>query len=177
MFRVPFAESMAETPQLRQTQAINNLCTWAKAERDALKLLTENACASTPVLLGYKEEVQGPNDLVPGGYMLYLAMTKLPGCRLGVDYHFESNELEVAQIRQAFETAWINCCNAGVVVCPGTLDNLMWDTASKKIYIIGFQESRPSRPGEVWDDSIWKKWGFDRKPTFKKAFPSVKINT
>ena len=37
--------------------------------------------------------------------MLYLAMTKLPGCRLGVDYHFESNEPEVAQIRQAFKTA------------------------------------------------------------------------
>jgi hypothetical protein len=55
-FRVPFAESMAETPQVRQIQATDNLCTWAKAERDALKLLTENACPSTAVLLGYKLE-------------------------------------------------------------------------------------------------------------------------
>jgi hypothetical protein len=39
--------------------------------------------------------------------MLYLAMTKLSGCRLDVDYHFESNEPEVAQIRQAFKTAWM----------------------------------------------------------------------
>lgn len=47
------------------------------------------------------------NYFFPGGYMLYLAMTKLPSCRLGLDYHFESNEPEVAQIRQVYKTVWM----------------------------------------------------------------------
>ncbi|CAI7653643.1 unnamed protein product [Penicillium glandicola] len=39
----------------------------------------------TPALLGIKEEVQGPDGFVPGGYITYIVFERVPGTRLADD--------------------------------------------------------------------------------------------
>lgn len=48
-------------------------------EAGALKMLTEFNCSSTPSFLAVKTTEQSPPMWVPGGYLGFILMTKLPG--------------------------------------------------------------------------------------------------
>ncbi|KKA24170.1 Uncharacterized protein T310_1822 [Rasamsonia emersonii CBS 393.64] len=67
--QIPYAGSEFDPPEHRQSQATatGHLTGFAASELSALKLLTEKACPSTPTLLDYKHDIQGPEGLVPGG--------------------------------------------------------------------------------------------------------------
>ncbi|KAL1978988.1 hypothetical protein VTN96DRAFT_7560 [Rasamsonia emersonii] len=86
--QIPYAGSEFDPPEHRQSQATatGHLTGFAASELSALKLLTEKACPSTPTLLDYKHDIQGPEGLVPGGFVFYLLMNKLPGRRLRGDF-------------------------------------------------------------------------------------------
>jgi hypothetical protein len=104
-------------PQLRQRQALE-LEGFAKRELIALKLFTEKPCPSTPKLLGYKVGTQGPQDLVPGGFIVYVLMEKLPGYCLGRDAFWDLDESERADIRQKFKTAWMYVPSFIIYISP-----------------------------------------------------------
>lgn len=79
----------------------------AEIELGALKLFTEKGCTSTPKLLAFEEETQSSHDSVPGGYILYLLMEKLPGSRIDKDAFWHLDESERAKIREKFKDAWM----------------------------------------------------------------------
>ncbi|KAL2216427.1 hypothetical protein M432DRAFT_61931 [Thermoascus aurantiacus ATCC 26904] len=79
--QIPYNGSEYDPPALRSEQATEKLSGLAWAEREALQLLTKNGCASTPELLSFKQEEQGNDMWVPGGYILYMLMSRLPGER------------------------------------------------------------------------------------------------
>lgn len=52
----------------------------------ALRALTDMNCTATPKLLGWQHDIQGSNDLVPGGFVTYLVWEKVPGDPLGEEF-------------------------------------------------------------------------------------------
>lgn len=77
----------------------------AQEEIRALKTLNWNGCSSAPTLLAQKEDVQGAHDWVPGGYILYLLMNKLPGIQVPWVTHLCPEEQ--AAFEDAFKKAWL----------------------------------------------------------------------
>lgn len=55
---------------------------WATRESEILKELTEKGSKCTPRLIGLEVRDQTDRDYVPGGYVQYLLMEKLPGTNL-----------------------------------------------------------------------------------------------
>ena len=73
-------------------------------EIEALRMLTQAACSSSPTLLAWKQERQNADMWLPGGYIVYILMNKLPGiCIESIDFlpRHERDEL-----RKSFKDAW-----------------------------------------------------------------------
>ena len=109
--QIPYEGSEFDLPQERATQASEFPRKPSQLEYTALKFLTEKRCTSTPTLLGYKMDKQQENCLVPGGYMLYLLMTRMPGIPLGPDAEWNCPfwklpDAKRDEIREAFEVAY-----------------------------------------------------------------------
>ncbi|KAJ9359018.1 hypothetical protein DTO280E4_4881 [Paecilomyces variotii] len=148
--QIPYAGSEFELPAVRRRQA-DGFDRFAHNEFTSLKTLTSNQCKSTPSLLDYKDEKQDDFGPVPGGFILYLLMNELPGVRLTDDF-WNLERAERDKIRQSFKAAWEDCVRCGVYKFGADISNLLWDKHREKIYIVGFQMSRPSRPEDVWCD-------------------------
>ncbi|KAJ9224917.1 hypothetical protein DTO169E5_568 [Paecilomyces variotii] len=162
--QIPYIGSEFTRPQVRRRQAlpIDGL---AKKELDALRTFTEKGCASTPKLLGYKEEVQGPQDIVPGGFILYLLMERLPGSCLDEYAFWDLDESERAKVLEKFKTAWIDCYNAGLVPSNGLGETIMWDPAAERVYFTGFSDSFSSEESpEGWSERQWDEWDLFQRP-------------
>jgi hypothetical protein len=67
----------------------------------ALRLLAKASCQSAPRLLDVKKEIQRKNDDFPGGYVVYILMTHLPGSPPR-DF-WELPRVEKARIQKAFK--------------------------------------------------------------------------
>jgi hypothetical protein len=69
----------------------------------ALNRLAKASCQSAPRLLDVKKEIQSEEDEFPGGYVMYILMTFLPG---NPPYDFwELPRVEKARIQKAFKEA------------------------------------------------------------------------
>jgi len=68
--------------------------------------ITKNGCASTPELLSFKQEEQGNDMWVPGGYILYILMSRLPGERLR-NLFWRLDRTERDEIRKSFKSWWL----------------------------------------------------------------------
>jgi len=120
----------------RATQASETLGSFAQSEFDALRCLTERRCKSTPTLLGYKKDKQDENMLIPGGYIFYLLMTRLPGILLGTSVELDSLFWTLPSttrddIREAFKVAYMNLLDGGIYPKFPGFKHLLWDEALK----------------------------------------------
>lgn len=61
--------------------------------------------SSTPAFLAFKQEKQGLDAWVPGGYLAYILMEKLPGLSV-CDIYWYLDPEERAEVREGFKTAW-----------------------------------------------------------------------
>jgi hypothetical protein len=109
--QIPYMGSEFDLPEERATQASDVLIESSQSEYEALQHLTERRCQSTPALLGHKMDKQQENGLVPGGYILYLLMTRMPGIPLGTNVVFDSLFWKLPDttrdnIREAFKVAY-----------------------------------------------------------------------
>ena len=73
-------------------------------EIEGLRILTQAACSSSPTLLAWKKEKQTPNMWLPGGYIVYILMNKLPGIR--IDFVGVLPRQERDELRASFKDAW-----------------------------------------------------------------------
>jgi hypothetical protein len=69
----------------------------------ALRQLVKTSCQSAPRLLDVKDEKQSKKDEFPGGYVVYILMTFLPGYPPW-DF-WELPRVEKARIQKAFKEA------------------------------------------------------------------------
>lgn len=109
--QIPYMGSEFDLPEERATQASDVLIESSQSEYKALQHLTKRRCQSTPTLLGHKMDKQPKNGLVPGGYILYLLITRMPGIPLGTDVVFDSLFWKLPNttrysIREAFKVAY-----------------------------------------------------------------------
>ena len=95
-----------DPPEERQAQAKPELRGYAKSELRSLTHFTDKDCHSTPKLLAHRQDIQGPEGFIPGGYALYLLMERLPGCRLGENF-WALSETDRSDIREKFRGAWV----------------------------------------------------------------------
>lgn len=82
-------------------------------EIDILKRLTSAGCSSTPSLLAVKIDAQEESVLdcwMPGGYIAYILMTKLPGEPLDLNVFWNENVYTKAdrdEVRKAFKESYM----------------------------------------------------------------------
>lgn len=76
----------------------------AKQEIIALQKLADAGCSSTPSFMALKHESQDEKRYVPGGYITYILMEKVPGICLECIWDLPRDERD--QVRTAFKRAW-----------------------------------------------------------------------
>ena len=85
-------------------------------EIESLERVTAARCSATPQLLGVRVDAQNESILtwegsqwwMPGGYVVYILMTKVPGQSLDIGTFWVSFTAQDRQeIRKAFREAWM----------------------------------------------------------------------
>jgi hypothetical protein len=102
--RVPYFKTEARRSADRAKQASVVLNPGTEREIEALSILTKAGCSSSPALITWKQERQGKHDWVPGGYIVYLLMERVPGIRVHQLKDFSLQERDA--IRTSFKEAW-----------------------------------------------------------------------
>ncbi len=77
--RMPDTEMPHPNPSERAKYASKELNDYTENEIDVLRTLTESGCSAAPKLLSWTRELQDETMWVPGGYVVYILMEKLPG--------------------------------------------------------------------------------------------------
>ncbi|KAI2793865.1 hypothetical protein POX_a00452 [Penicillium oxalicum] len=72
----------------------------------AYKTLQSQACPVVPQLLGYQEELQGDDGLVPGGSSITIVWQKVPGFSLSREYFWNLDFDHREAIREEFRHAY-----------------------------------------------------------------------
>jgi serine/threonine protein kinase len=104
--RIPDIQTIHPNPSERAKYASNELSGFAENEIEVLAKLTECNCSGVPRLISWMRVKQGKTMWVPGGYVVYILMEKLPGISPS-DFFNEkkfSSEDRV-EIRKAFRVA------------------------------------------------------------------------
>ncbi|RAL02636.1 uncharacterized protein BO80DRAFT_443436 [Aspergillus ibericus CBS 121593] len=109
--QIPVLGTESLPPSVRALQATKNDSERAKSLRLAYYRLHAANCQHTPAFLGIGEEEQGPEGWVPGGYVVFLGFTRVPGERLGTGcvgegLFYELPFYERERIREAFRRAY-----------------------------------------------------------------------
>ncbi|RAH50038.1 uncharacterized protein BO95DRAFT_511030 [Aspergillus brunneoviolaceus CBS 621.78] len=113
------------------------------------------------------DTTQGPGGWVPGGYVLYIALTTvreedggmvaLSTGGIGEGAFYEMSPAARAQVRLAFKAAFTSFGRHRIV--PSTMwvpSRLFWDPVTQKIFFVGDFE-RTEREWK-WDDEEFRRW-------------------
>lgn len=108
IYRVPRILDRDESPADRAKHALGmRLGPETRREIEGLKRVTEAHCKMTPRLLGVKIEQQDETLSVrwwmPGGYVVYILMEKLPAVPLDYYYFWDLDATEREDIRKSFK--------------------------------------------------------------------------
>lgn len=104
--RIPYRGTEYHSISERTKQAIPSTGKYTINETDALKKLTEGGCSCTPALLGWTHKTQGDHLWVPGGYIDFILMEKLPGIA-PEDAFWGFDQKERDQLRESFKEGWL----------------------------------------------------------------------
>jgi hypothetical protein len=102
--QIPITGTEFQRPDVRATQAVR--CDHL-TELDALLAVKEHNLrfkgqSITPRLIGYRRDEQDQHDLVPGGYLVYLAWEKVPGVSLDHKTFWDAPFSTPQSIRETF---------------------------------------------------------------------------
>ncbi|KIW83504.1 hypothetical protein Z517_02749 [Fonsecaea pedrosoi CBS 271.37] len=136
-------------------------------ELQALEKFRETDSACTPVLVNFKKAVQPAEGQLPGGYLTFLVMTKMPGDSLFNMYYWGMTTEERHDITQKFLVAlrWIYAQGIEPVDCG--LRNILWDPETKKCSIIDFELWRETETSVGDETKELQRWGLARQPAAK----------
>lgn len=117
----------------------------AITEQNALETLTARNCSAIPELLGLVRTEQA-KDLpvgMPGGYLHYVLMHKVPGVSLDQVWRPDLPLDEKKLIRAACKKAWKELWDCGYTMVDTNKANLLWDSKTKKIFIVDTEDFSP----------------------------------
>ncbi|KUM63788.1 hypothetical protein ACN42_g3295 [Penicillium freii] len=155
--QIPLYGTRLDNVKVREAQASKPR---NHVELDALKDLTKNKCTAAPKLLGYRFDKQDANDLVPGGYIMYLVWEKVPGEPLDIN-EFWSLPFSQRQIfRDKFKKAYTEVLRFGYMPIMSTPSKIILDKTTGDMYALfkvsGFSWAARIRP----EDKEWKDYNF-----------------
>jgi hypothetical protein len=82
-------------------------------EPEAMMRLTGNRSTATPKVRGYRTGIQDANDLVPGGYIIYVVWEEVKGfCSLDQEYFWSLPYKKRQFIREKFKIAFRSATNS-----------------------------------------------------------------
>ncbi|RFU35279.1 hypothetical protein B7463_g1019, partial [Scytalidium lignicola] len=154
--QIPHGGTESDRLRSRALQASDNLPEYAKDELEGLKTLTTHGCRSTPALINFMQCKQEEDMWVPGGYLLYLLMTKCPG--KPIEHFRQQPYSKREEIRQALEVAHKESWRCGVVNDDYSSDNLLWDDVNKKCYFVDFKSWSQASSLNEWNERSLKGW-------------------
>ncbi|EXJ57068.1 hypothetical protein A1O7_07412 [Cladophialophora yegresii CBS 114405] len=136
-------------------------------ELEALKKFHETSSEYTPVLVNFMSTVQPAEGPLPGGYLTFLVMTKMPGDSLWNMYYWGMSDEERKQIREKFLVALDWIYEQGIEPVDCGLRNILWERASKKCTIIDFELWRDTDASFGDETKELQRWGLVRQPAAK----------
>ncbi|KAJ9294033.1 hypothetical protein DTO271G3_7161 [Paecilomyces variotii] len=110
----------------------------ADNEIDILEQLTEKGCSCTPKLLDYRITRQTKDQYVPGGYIAFILMEKLPGRNLNNFHTFTLEKRD--EVRIAAARAIREFHSLGYLHLDPGRRNLIWDDETKRCFIIDLED-------------------------------------
>ncbi|KAL1880317.1 hypothetical protein Plec18167_003720 [Paecilomyces lecythidis] len=132
-----------------------------ETELETLQNLTRNGCKSVPRLIGYSIEEQPKDGYVPGGYIVYIVMEKVPGRNL---FDFGEHPLEKRdKIRIAFGKAIRSefYSHGYIHMNPGR-SNVIWDEATNRCWIVDMEQADfVDPPMKLKPLCDWILWSLD----------------
>ncbi|QIW97964.1 hypothetical protein AMS68_003482 [Peltaster fructicola] len=138
--------------------------TTTNAEIQALKTFRTANTVSTPHLVAFEQQVQPDDGPLPGGYVTYTIMSKMPGQNL-LDYKYWSTGFEErAIIQEHFIVALRSLWALGIAPTDRALRNVLWEPISGQLSIVDFESwERPS--GLAMDEQKeLQAWGLAQRP-------------
>ncbi|KAJ5545025.1 hypothetical protein N7535_006587 [Penicillium sp. DV-2018c] len=127
------------------------------AEVEALISLNHKNCTAVPKLLGYGNRVQGEGDYVPGGYINYVAWARVAGEPIGSVSYWERDLVYREEVRSAFRAAYRELKKDVWAPRLSSLENLIYDEATKPMHISGFRDPDTLEP-EPFSDVTYAIW-------------------
>lgn len=136
--QVPSKGTEFSSPEERAKQADPGY----HGEFEAIKAFHEKASTVTPALLGYKEEAQDTQGIVPGGYVILFVFERvsgvplaedriLPGYRASLHTFFQNfNDTERREIRKHFDEGYRKLQELGWEPAYPWANHLIWDQSS-----------------------------------------------
>ncbi|KAK7894109.1 hypothetical protein LTR67_006811 [Exophiala xenobiotica] len=128
--RVPTRGGQGDDSEAQAPEAESSTTT--RAELKALKKFRGANSTYAPLLVNYKQAVQGSSGPLPGGYMTFTVMTKMPGDSLHNLYFWGMAEDEREEIVQKFLVALRSIYTLGIEPVDCALRNVLWERETKR---------------------------------------------
>lgn len=138
----------------------------ADNEIDFLEQLTEKGCSCTPKLLDYRISTQTKDQYVPGGYIAFILMEKVPGRNLNNFHTFTLKERD--EVRIAAARAIREFYSLGYRHMDRGRHNLIWDDETKRCFIVDLESVEyvgkpkkfiPNSEFVVWELACKSRYG------------------
>ncbi|KAJ6182900.1 hypothetical protein N7485_001542, partial [Penicillium canescens] len=134
--QIPLEGTRLDSARERQNQA----CPPRKhTEVEALLHLTEIRSAAVPEVRGYQTSKQEADDLVPGGYIIYLVWEEVSGCSLDPEYFWGVPYNKRQAIRENFKKAFSEVIGAGYQPVPSDPAKIIVNKDTNDVKICGFR--------------------------------------
>ncbi len=134
------------------------------AELKALEAFREKNVHGVPHLITWKKAEQPPGGVHPGGYLVYVVMTKMPGVTLWDIGYWSLPEDERSEIQAAFVAKLGEVRALSIAPYDCALRNVMWDMASKRLSIIDFEHYRNTLVPIDNETTELERWGLKSRP-------------
>ncbi|KAK2812028.1 hypothetical protein FQN50_001737 [Emmonsiellopsis sp. PD_5] len=137
------------TPQPSSTTISEIVC---------LEYFNEKGCSVTPRLLHKEKILQGPNLAMPGGYIVFIVMEKVPGVPLTDFWTYDRPKRD--RIREAFRKGMTEISSFGGYSIDMCLRNLVYDEQEDKCYFVDYEgfcidTSKTNFPIDQSDYHFW----------------------
>ncbi|KAE8374353.1 hypothetical protein BDV26DRAFT_300285 [Aspergillus bertholletiae] len=100
-------------------------------------------CMSTPELIYSCVDTQGSDDELPGGYIAFIVMQKVPGRRLEIFERLTPHEQN--RVRIAFVDALWEFCSNYFIHSDSRRENLIWNSEANRCFIIDLEDAEQCR--------------------------------
>ncbi|KAJ5697981.1 hypothetical protein N7488_011665 [Penicillium malachiteum] len=160
-YQIPIIDTECSLPQTRANQAVS---TYETVELITLKALMKHSCPVTPRLLGYQQEQQADNGIVPGGFITAFFWEKVPGTPLSEEYFWNLSQAKRDIIRDKFRIGHKELLQCGYQPFPPSPSKLIYDEFSGSIYFSGFRMAVPVKRDYQWSNTYYVPYKLAKAP-------------